>query len=604
VTQTSRTDRHVDILVVGGGGAGLSAALMLCDLGIDFLLVERHPSTANQPKAHVIHPRTIEAFAQYGFGDVVYAEGAPRETNAKIRWYTSFGGDDPLDGVSIYDVDAWAGGDLAPYYGTLTPYPHGNFQQSLLEPALRAEADRRRPGALTFHQELVELAQDSDGVTATIRDRDADQQYRVRARYVIGADGGKTIPAALGIAMDGPESFIDAFNVHFRADLSRWLPHDDCVIHLITRPLPDGSFIAGALMSMGPARWDRYSGEWLSAFLLPPEEDTRDAENPATQLKMLRDLLKIPDLEVEILRTAHWNIESVVANRYGAGRVFLAGDAAHRHSPMGGLGLNTGVQDVHNLTWKLAMVVKGQAAPELLTSYEPERQPVGRANVLRATTAFRNHLGACAGFGVEPAAPEEHNRAVIEALASDTEEGVLRRARLREYFHTLRWEFQQADIELGFHYGDSPVVVPDGTPAPPRDPSGHLHIPVARPGHHVPHAWLNRSGGRVSTLQLIRPDAFTLFVGGEGEVWRDAALAAAQKHGIDADVYAVHARGELVDSTGDWARLRGHGESGAVLVRPDGHVVFRARDLGDDPRATIEHAFHVALGFSLASDAR
>src|SRR4051794_5290269 len=205
---------------------------MLCDLGVDFLLVERHPGTANQPKAHVIHPRTIEAFAQYGFGDVVYAQGAPRATNAKVRWYTSLGGDDPLDGVNFYDVDAWAGGDLAPYYETLTPYPHGNLQQSLLEPALRGAVDRRRPGALSFHQELVALAQDSDGVTATIRDRDADRQYEVRARYVIGADGGKTIPSALGITMDGPESFVDAFNVHFRADLSRWLPHDDCVIHL------------------------------------------------------------------------------------------------------------------------------------------------------------------------------------------------------------------------------------------------------------------------------------------------------------------------------------------------------------------------------------
>jgi 2,4-dichlorophenol 6-monooxygenase len=221
---------------------------------------------------------------------------------------------------------------------------------------------------------------------------------------------------------------------------------------------------------MGPTRWDRHSEEWRVSVTLPIGSAHPDQYDEERATADVRRQLDIPNLEIDIKAISFWLLESVLADRYQVGRVFLAGDAAHRHAPMGGLGLNTGIQDVHNLSWKLAAVLKGYAGPGLLDSYERERRPVGARNVQWATFNFYNHLAAGAGFGMLPGAPPEHNRAALEALFSEGVDGENRRARLAEYYWTARREFQQLDIELGFDYADSPAVVADGTERPPHDP--------------------------------------------------------------------------------------------------------------------------------------
>jgi 2,4-dichlorophenol 6-monooxygenase len=346
---------------------------------------------------------------------------------------------------------------------------------------------------------------------------------------------------------------------------------------------------------MGPTRFDRHCEEWHLAITLPLEmEKERREYGPNDAIADIRRLLKLPDLDPEIINITHWLVEGVSAKQYAFGRVLLAGDAAHRHSPMGGLGLNTAIQDAHNLAWKLAFVDQGKAGPALIRSYENERLPVGARNVEFATFSFFNHLGARAAFGMLPGAPTEHNRAVLEALFSDTSEGQIRQLRLYEIFQTLRFEFQAADVELGFHYGGSSVVVPDGSDAPPRDPAGHLYVPTARPGHRLPHAWLERDGGRISTHALLQPGAFLLLAGERGQEWLVELENEAAARGIAAAAYCVGGA-ELHDVDGEWERLRGHGSTGAVLVRPDGHVAFRAFD-DASPRARLADAFDTALG--------
>ena len=506
---------EVPILIVGGGACGLASSVMLSDLGVGSLLVERHPTTALLPKAHIINPRSMEILHLHGMAEEVCREGAPPENNASAQWYTSLGGDEPWHRQQVHRVDAWSGGALTEEYARITRWRHGNLPQKHLEPLLRRHAEARNPDGVRFATELVDIGQDADGVDAVIRDLDTGAEQEVRAAYAIAADGGKTVGDRLGIAMDGPEPFVHTTSVYFRADLSPYFGDDDACLRFIVRPTPEGTWMRTGCLQMGPTHWDRHSEEWVVTITAPPgsEQVELDAEQAAAGV---RERLNLPDLEIEVLRHSGWSIQAVVAERFADGRVFLAGDAAHRHSPHGGLGLNTGMQDAHNLTWKLAAVLSGTAAPQLLDSYEPERRPVGIRNVEFATSAFFNHLAVAGGFGVLPTAPVGHNRAVLEALFSDTLDGASRRARLHEFFETLRVEFQAADVELGFAYGDSPAVVPDGTPAPPRDPTGREHVQAARPGHRLPHAWFDHGAQRVSTHDLLRPGRWLLLAGERG----------------------------------------------------------------------------------------
>ena len=267
--------REVDVLIVGGGGAGLSAALMLADLGVDFLLVERHPGTTIAPKAHIISPRTVEAYVPYGFAHEVYELGSPHENFCRSRWYTSFGGDEVGDRWNFHTVDSWGGGHLEEHYAPLSGYRHGNFQQNRLEPALRRHLDERRPGAALFNHELVEFEQDRDGVSATVLDREQGETWGVRANYMIGADGGKMVGQALGIEMSGGDPFADAFNIHFRADMSRWIEHDDNVIKMITRPTLDGGWVMGGRLTWGPRAGTSTPPSGWSMWCFPQTRITR-----------------------------------------------------------------------------------------------------------------------------------------------------------------------------------------------------------------------------------------------------------------------------------------------------------------------------------------
>jgi 2,4-dichlorophenol 6-monooxygenase len=591
---TVQMNQEVDVLVVGGGGCGLSASIMLSDHGVDHLLVERHPGTAIMPKAHQLNPRTMEVFAHHGVAEDVYRRGAPFEHNCAVRFYTSLGGSEPWHRRLLHREDAWSGGALTAHYRPLTAYRHGNLPQLQLEPLLREHAEARNPGRVRFNHELAGFVQDADGVVATIRERDSGTAFGVRARYLVGADGGRTVGPEVGIAMDGPAPFVHTISVHFAANLAPWMDSDDAIIHTIVRPELDGTWLRTGCLAMGPSRYDRHSEEWVATITLPLGQEDRPFDDELAAAGV-RERLGIEDLDMKVLRFTRWRIDAVLADRYREGRVFIAGDAAHRHSPFGGLGLNTGIQDAHNLAWKLAAVVKGQADDALLDSYEPERRPVGRRNVDFATTAFFGHLGVSGTFGVLPGAPPDHNRRTLEALFSDTEDGRRRFTRLQETFRTLRLEYGAADIELGFHYADSPAVVPDGTAAPVSDGFGHLHTQTARPGHRLPHAWLDRYGHPVGTHDLLRPGAFLVLAGARGAAWCEAAGALRRELGIGIEAHCIGAPHALRDRDNVWPALRGHGDDGAVLVRPDGHVAYRSEGMAHDPPAALEAALSVAL---------
>lgn len=582
---------EVPVLIVGGGGCGLTLSLLLSDLSVEHLLVERHPGTSILPKAHYLNQRTMEVFRQHGVADSIYAVGTPQKHMSKVRWCTSLGGDGPLDGKTFYAIDAFGGGKTAPIYAQDSPCPSSNYPQIRLEPLLREHAETRAPGRLRYGHELTAFTQDGDGVSATITELASGKRYAVRAQYMVAADGGKTVGPALGIEMQGVGNIARIVSSHVTADLARWWD-DEALITWFINPDQSGTFGSGAMVPMGPT-WGPRSEEWVIHFNFDPNDPEHIDE--VTVVPRLRALLKLPDVAMTVHKVSHWTLEAVLAERYQEGRIFLAGDAAHRHPPTTGLGLNTAVQDAHNLAWKLAAVLRGQAGAGLLASYASERHAIGRRNVDWAMFTALNHAVLDAGMGFHPGQPQELRRMNFEAFFADTPMGATRRARAAEVFETQRTEFQAHDLEIGFAYTDGALIADGSAPHVP-DPMGHRYQPTTRPGHRLPHAWLRRGGERLSTLDLAGRAGGWVLLTGDGDAWRDAAARVADKYGVTLSVAGIGAGQAYADDEGRWSRLRETGEAGALLVRPDNHVAWRCQGIpGDGAAPTLDGVFRALL---------
>jgi 2,4-dichlorophenol 6-monooxygenase len=332
-------------------------------------------------------------------------------------------------------------------------------------------------------------------------------------------------------------------------------------------------------------------------FSFRPDDPSRFDEE--SLLPRMRELLKVPDLAPDIIGIGHWTVEGVLVDRYRWGRVLLAGDAAHRHPPTTGLGLNSAIQDAHNLAWKLAAVIKGEAHDSLLDSYEAERRPVAVSNIQWALMTFQNHQLTDAGIGLVRG-NAELSQANFRRYFADNQEGRTRRARLAQIMEVQRMEWQAHDIELGYHY-DLGAVMPDGTPTPERDPLGQTYVPTTRPGHRLPHAWLERDGRKISTLDLVRPGAFVLLTGSKASGWAEAATAVARKSGVPIEVVEVSDASAVRDVDRTWRHLRAVSADGAILVRPDQHVGWRSMGASTNPQGVLAAALAKILQRDIAA---
>ena len=575
--------KEVDVLVVGAGGCGLNLSIYLADLGVDFVTVERNTSLANLPKAHYLNQRTMEILRQHGVADDIYSGSTPPGNMSRAMWLTTLGGDGPYDRKVIFEMDGIGGtGDSQrARYERDSGCISANLPLIRSEPIFRRHADARAPGRVCFGHELLSFEQDGKGVSAKVRELATGAEHLVRAKYLVGADGGRMVGKALGNRMVGPSGLAKNVTVHFKADLSKVLLDDRVMLHFFIHPTRRGPLASGALVPAGPGRWGRHSPEWIFHFMVAPDDPARFDDAMVTQ--QIRELLKLPDLDMQVLKISHWMIEAVLAEKYRFGRILMAGDACHRHPPASGLGLNTGIQDAHNLAWKLALVTQGKASDALLDSYESERRPIGSFNVAWALSSYWNHLLSAASiFAIHPAnvyeavgQPDEDNE--ISGLFADSADGRMRRARMEEVFGTHRVEMFDHDVELGFVY-EQGALAPDGTPTPERDPWGGDYRPTTRPGHRLPHAWLEVKGERLSTHDLLDTKAgFLLIANPKGKAWCEAAGRVAQELGIGLKAVCIAPDGDALDTDRTWQSLSQIGEEGAVLVRPDGMVAWRAQ---------------------------
>jgi 2,4-dichlorophenol 6-monooxygenase len=354
----------------------------------------------------------------------------------------------------------------------------------------------------------------------------------------------------------------------------------------------------GALLQMGPT-WGRHSEEWVLTFGFPVTDDKR-FDTDALPAR-IRQLLKLPDLEMEVQHVNHWVLDKVVADKYRVGRVFITGDAAHRRPPASGLGLNTGIEDAQNIAWKLGSVIHGRADVSLLDTYEAERRPVGIRNSDWAFFSFSNLNVLTAGVGLIPGA-QQYNQQRFRDIFEDSERGRAQLHHIRRVLSTQNVEYSAHDIELGFHY-DNGVIVADGTSAPAADPEGQIYVPTTRPGHRLPHAWIEQDGKKISTQDLITNSNsdFLLITDEDGDKWAEAAKTISETTNVAVGAAQIRARDLskptclCLDVQDMWIRLKEVAAGGAILVRPDNFVAWRSHNLSDEPEKELRSALKALM---------
>lgn len=529
---------EIPVLIVGGGAVGLTASILLSRLGVRSLLVERHPGTSIVPKARGINSRTMEMYRQCGVEDGIRAAGLAPEATGLVVWTESLAG---------AEIERRVPGRAAPKNQAMTPVPNCLCAQDDLEPVLRRFAEAQELADLRFDTELTEIQQDPASVNAVVIDRVTGTGTKISAQYVIAADGAQSrIRRMLDVRMLGQERVYDSVNILFNADLRPWTAHRPAALYFVEQPDLRATF----LTINARDRWS-FLIHSLSHYGYTAADFTTER---CTAL--IRQGVGIADLPVTILGLSVWEASAHVAEQYRHKRIFLAGDAAHEMPPTGGFGLNTGVQDVHNLAWKVAAVVHAQADVSLLDTYHPERQPLG---VLITKTSLDNSLS-------------------------------MGRTARQQGAKLPRAEFlSEQGLIFGASY-ESAAVIPDGTPPMENDDPITRYLPSARPGCRAPHVWLQRDGNRISTIDLFGPH-FTLLTGSNGEAWRDAAQTLS---GPKLIAYTVGR--EFKDPDGIWQDVYGVDADGAVLVRPDGQVGWRSRSGAADATAVLTAALDGILG--------
>jgi len=541
----------VCVIIVGAGPVGLTTSIMLSRLGIPSLLVEKREGVSGLPRARGVNQRTAEIWSQFGLYDELTDASLPPAWCRRLI-YT-----DIMSGQIIGEMPS---NSMSP--GANAAFTARDFRltsQDRIDSILLRHAKTHSVAQFRFKHELVEFDQDSDGVTATILDRAAGVYRRTRTRFLVAADGGNSTARELaGIRSVGAFNQGSYVNAHFRADLSRWTKgREGALIWTL------GRGVEGAFNALdGQQRWS-------CQIQLAPADDPMEIWTHERVITRIREMVgpDARDLDIEVYSAATYTISSLVAERLRKGRVLLVGDAAHKIPPFGSIGMNTGVQTAHNLVWKLAAVLGGSAPMALLDTYDQERREVAQ----RVCTFGRINAGYVRA--IQLAETGEAKRAAVAASAPFG-----------------NW----VGLDLGVHYERPGAFVPDDAAPPAVDDLVTDYRPTAKPGYRAPHFWLRRGADRLSSIDLFERD-FVVLAGPQGDGWVEAARRIATRRPLGLVGFAVGSRCELVPETANFTELYGIRDTGAVLVRPDGHVAFRSPNMAADPEAALRNALRKTL---------
>ena len=523
------------VLIVGGGIVGLSASLFLSNLGIRSLLVERHSGTSIHPRSRGFNARIMEIYRSLGLDEEIRAAGA--NINLSKGLY---------NGSTLVDVigprkrkpgtgDAKGGKPGDGLIAMISPVTGTRATQQLVEPILLNAARAQGLADVRFYTECVSFHQHEAGLTAELLDRESGKKSIVHAQYMLGVDGANSqVRQKLGIPMTGKGVLGHLINVLFEADLRDFVQDREFSLCQVVRPEVRGLFTS-----------INNSNRWVFHLYYDPKKgDDVELYTKDRCTELVELAIGTPEIDVDVISILPWQSTVRVAETLQKDRVFLAGDAAHQMPPWRGQGATTGIADVHNLSWKLGAVLKGEAEPALLETYNSERLPVGRL------------------------AADMSGAAADEYGLFDMSWGAILKL------------IPMAGIMLGYGLRyDSAAIVPDDVSQLLRIP---WNIPAwfldlnGRPGTRVPHLWVQRHGQRTSTLDICDKRFVILAAEGGGDTWRKVAEKTADSLNIDLAVYTIGSSGDLVDVNNQWLYLAGLSSTGALLVRPDGFVAWRA----------------------------
>ncbi|MER9296834.1 FAD-dependent monooxygenase [Mesorhizobium sp. M0621] len=579
---------ETDVLVVGSGPAGSAAAALLSSYGVKNVQITKYGWLSDTPRAHITNQRTMEVLRDLGVEHKAKQFSSHQHLMANNVFCYS------LTGEEFGRILSWGNHPARKAdYELASPTEICDLPQTFMEPIL-LEAAVSRGTALRLNTEFIELVQDGDGVTATVKDRLTGETYPIRCKYLIGADGGRSkVAEAIGLPMEGQMGLSGSMNILFDADLSRYVAHRPSVLYWVLQP---GANIGG--IGAGVLRMVRPWNEWLAIW----GYDISGGELKLTEEKaeaIVRNLIGDVDVPIKIRSTSTWTVNEVYATRYSEGRVFCMGDAVHRHPPLNGLGSNTSIQDAYNLAWKLKLVLDNKADESLLDTYSVERQPIGKQIVTRANKSIADYPPIFEALGLLASTDPEQVNAAIAGRKDATAEGKGRRRKLNDAIARKNYEFNTHGVELNQRYR-SAAVVSDGSPEPAyvRDPELYYHA-TTWPGATVPHVWVEHDRVRKSTLDLCGKGRFTLLTGIGGEEWRDAATTIEKRFGVAVDVVSIGPSGcDALDIYADWYWRSEVEEDGCVLVRPDQHVAWRAATILQVPQGALVDVFAKILGRS------
>jgi 2-polyprenyl-6-methoxyphenol hydroxylase-like FAD-dependent oxidoreductase len=525
------TPTRYPVLIVGAGAVGLTASTLLAHHGVGSLTIEKRKAIFVYPKARNLTFRSLEILRGAGLGPTV--DAAAHHISHMVSKKTL----NSAETTVIFDTDYF------PDVGEISPEPFGKYcPQSVLEPILLDET-RKRGSEVRYATSLVSLRQHDDGVTATIEDLDTGATLAVHADYLLAADGTHSpVRSQLGIATSGAGRLpIFVVMIYFRGPWKQYVPTlgDGDAVQI------DNPDVTGIMVPV-----DNDLAVFITTYF-PKQGETLEMFSPGRCRKLLLKAFG-KDVAIDVVDVAPWQPYEQVADQFRCGRVFLVGDSAHTMPPFKGGGANTGIASAQNLAWKLAAVAQGRAGAELLDTYHTERHPVGKFAARQSLT------GPGAAF-----------------LPLGKDAPTLESGEDLPLFYMI----------AGYKYRSAAVITDE--PAIDAVQLVEKEELTGEPGTRVPHAWVQRDGRRISTLDLLGT-GFTLFTGSAGTGWAGAAESVSRSVRVSINVRPIGAGTNICDVDGKWVKLTGWSAESAMLMRPDDIVAWRADVMPESPQRELD----------------